>query len=324
MVEKDQNSLFTLFYFFSLNSSYLNNLNFFFSRKIFFVFIKKKKILNNLIWPSQDLKNKVFKKTYKNSVDVKFYFNDANLSFNAYLFQKTNLFSINNYAYRPISVNENIFFYTFLNFFLALNFSNYSSIFKNSRFSRFFFFNNKAGKLRIVNSKKLLLRWLHSFDFLYNLNYFYLKPLIMSLPFFKKQCLALNWFFFKWDVLLWKFCFPFFLNKTNGYDFKIAYFYSKLKEDISVFCIVTDCMYHLKNLYYLRKNFFFTIGFVNLSGNPWVVNYPIVNMFESLSNQSFFFKIFSYSAKLASYDQFIFLKKNWYFFLKKNIIAGNF
>jgi hypothetical protein len=158
---------------------------------------------------------------------------------------------------------------------------------------------------------------LNSIDFLYTLNYFYLKPLIMTMPFFRKECLAFNWFFTKWEISFWKLCFPFFLNKTNSFNKRVNHFYSRLHDITSPFFIVTDCRYHWKNLYYLRKHHYYTIGFVSLSGNPWVVDYPIINMFESLTNQSFFFKILSYISKLAHYHQFLFFKKNWLILSKK-------
>lgn len=214
-------------------------------------------------------------------------------------------------SFKLVSAQDNVIFFRFINFFFALNFSHYSYVFKNSKFSRFFFYNNKGGRLKLINSKKLINRWLNSIDLLYNLNYFYLKPLVMSIPFFRKECLAFNWHFSRWEFSFWKLAFPFFVRRTGAYHRKVGYFYSLLKEDVSAFFIVTDCIYHFKNLYYLRKNHFFTIGFVNLSGNPWVVNYPVVNMIESLTNQAFFFKMLSYTTKLASYHRFLFFKKMW-------------
>nr|ASY95726.1 ribosomal protein S2 [Stylonychia lemnae] len=216
-----------------------------------------------------------------------------------------------NSSFKLVAAQDNILFFRFINFFFSLNFSYYSHVFKNSKFSRFFFYYNKGGRLKIINSRKLINRWLNSIDLLYNLNYFYLKPLVMSIPFFRKECLSFNWYFSKWEFSFWKLAFPFFVRRTNAYHRKVGYFYALLKEDVSAFFIVTDCIYHFKNLYYLRKNHFFTIGFVNLAGNPWVVNYPVINMIESLTNQAFFFKILSYTTKLASYHRFLFFKKLW-------------
>lgn len=46
------------------------------------------------------------------------------------------------------------------------------------------------------------------------------------------------------------------------------YFFKKLNEDQKNIFVIVDCAYHFKNLYFFKKNFFYSIGLISLSLNP--------------------------------------------------------
>lgn len=73
--------------------------------------------------------------------------------------------------------------------------------------------------------------------------------------------------------------------------------------------IVTDCHYHFKTLFYLKKNRNFTLGLVNVNDNPNVVSYPIISFFDSYLVQLFFFKLIFYIKKQVYFLKYIYFKK---------------
>lgn len=197
------------------------------------------------------------------------------------------------------------------NIFFLFNYSIFNSRFKQNHNLSFFSILNTNGKVVVVNSQKLINRWKSSYDFIFNIFFFNLHFTIFSSSLFKKETLSLNWSSSNWSLGLWKFYSPFFVFQPNRYNKKIDFFFKKLKNlDIS-FYIVTDCLYHYKNLFYLKKNNNFTLGLVNFYDSPWVVSYPIITLFDNYLVQSFFFKLLIYLQKQALFLKFTNFKKTW-------------
>lgn len=306
--------------------NYLNN--FFFSLSFFFIFFLKnmfflkfflklkKKILQFLDFKKNYERNihgpltYFFNQTLESSINEKLRFNDFKAAFIKPENPVSNFYFLKN-------KNETLF-YKLLNFFFLFSFSMYKSAFKKTSFFNFFFVNNYNSKLTIVNVNKFIDRWLDSYNLLFNVFYYNFHPLVYASPLFKNETLSLNWFYNNWDVNLWRYYFSFFVFKVNKFTKKINFFYEKLKETRDNFFIVTDCLYHFKNLYYFRKTLSYTIGLVNVSQNPWIVSYPILTFADNYLNQLFFFKLIFYLSKQALKFKFFFFKKIWinHYFLK--------
>ena len=182
---------------------------------------------------------------------------------------------------------------------------------KKIYFYNFFFLSNQKKSLTLINASKLLKRWENSYNLIFNIFYYNYNPLIFSNPLFKNSTLSLNWFIDKWEMDLWKYYFSFFVYKTNKFSTKIDFFYEKLKEFGYEFFLITDSLYHFKNLYYFKKHFFYTIGLSSISVNPWILDYPIVSFVNSYLIQFFFIKLLIYIQKQSLMLKFFFLKKIW-------------
>ena len=304
-----KNLLFFFFFvhFFKKNDFFILNLNifFFFKLKHFFQlnnfykhFIKNNFQLNYCEETSFFITDFIYKKPLlkKQILDKKFYFKKVNGHLNGFNF-------FLNF--------DKKFYYKLLDFFFLNSFLPRGSFFPRTGFFNLFFFKNSKGSSYVINLNKVMSRWIDFFNLSLNMYLFHLNPLVYSSPFFKAETLALNWNLNIWDVRSWKYTYPHFIFKTNYFSQTTKFFYNKLAElDYDLF-VVTDCLYHFKNLYFFKKNYFYTIGLITLNINPWVVSYPIIASSNSYLNQIFFLQALVYSQKRSFLLQFFFFKKIW-------------
>jgi hypothetical protein len=127
----------------------------------------------------------------------------------------------------------------------------------------------------------------------------------------------LNWNYNIFEINLWKYYFPFFIFKLNNYNKKTDFFFNKLNSLGINFFLITDCFYHFKNLHYIKKKNLYSIGLINLELNPWLVDYPILNFFESFLTQLFFFKLLIFIERRVIFFKHNLFKNLWYVFLIK-------
>nr|APW82426.1 rps2 [Laurentiella strenua] len=216
-----------------------------------------------------------------------------------------------NFVFNSLYYNQ--IFYKFLNLFFFFNYSIYNSRFKKAGFAKFFYINSLNDRLHIINLAKFTNRWCDGYNLLFNVYFHDFHPLIYASPLFKNETLSLNWFYNNWDINFWRYYFSFFIFKISKYNHKINYFYERLKDNYNNFTIVTDCVYHFKNLYYLKKNHIYTIGLLDISTNPWIVEYPIISFSDSYLTQLFFFKLLVFLNKSALQLKYSFLQKLWFY-----------
>jgi len=150
-------SNFPLLSFLYFNRINFNLINFFIFKKISFVSRNNMRISKSYSLINKhffDFNTDVYFKSIKNTTN---YFDQLSPNLKIFLHENSQK-PEHSFNFKKIITNENVFFYSFLNFFFSLNYSNYSSVFKNSKFSKFFFFASKGGRLQIINTKKLLNR----------------------------------------------------------------------------------------------------------------------------------------------------------------------
>lgn len=163
----------------------------------------------------------------------------------------------------------------------------------------------------IFNVKKFFKRWNDGITFLLNLFYYNLKPLMFGNLFFKKETLALNWNYNLFNIFLWRFYSAFFTDKKIQFDSFSNYFFLQIKKFNLRFCLVSDVNNHFKNFFFFKRNFFFTIGLINVFINPWLVDYPFFLYSDNYVGQLFFFKLVFFLQKKSIYWRFTMLKVNY-------------
>lgn len=275
---------------------------------------------------------------YLTNLLIKHFFNS--LIFNFYFFNKSTTYctlnrflfnlAISNYpekdakAHRPfifyesplknnkfsININANIpkkFYFqnnsTINNFFNALSLFNF--FFNKNFFSPhhnfdYYILKSSKNNLIIVKFQKFYKRWADSLNFLFNLYFYDLKPLVFGNLYFKKEILAINWNYKIFDFFLWRFYYSFFIEKRIQFDNLSNYFFTQVKTFNIRFFFITDVFNHYKNFYFFKKNYFFTIGVINIFTNPWMTDYPFFLFSDNYISQLFFFKllIFFYKKSL--------------------------
>lgn len=200
------------------------------------------------------------------------------------------------------------------NFFFLFNYSLFDIEFKPHRNYKLFFIQDYGNNVAILDTLKFVKRWKDAQDLLYSVFYYQYNPLLLGSPFFKNEVLALNWNYSIFDINVWKYYFPFFIFKSNTYSRRTDFFFEKMHSLNIDFYLVSDCFYHFKNLHYISKKKYYSIGLVNANVNPWLVTYPIVSFFESFVTQLFFLKLLLYIQKQAVYDKHVYFKNLWFNF----------
>lgn len=209
--------------------------------------------------------------------------------------------------------------FSLFNLFFLFNFSIFNSHFKTHHTFNFFCLYSFSNKLILIDPNKFLTRWKEAYDLIFNIFYYNFNPLIFSTNLFKNETLALNWNYNFFDINLWKYYFPFFIFKLSNFNKKADFFFDKMSFRGINFFLITDCQYHFKNLHYISKKKFYSIGLVNINLNPWVVSYPIITFFENFLTQSFFFKFLIFIEKKVLFQKYIYFKNIWLQYLLKTI-----
>lgn len=312
------NKKFNIFFFFFL----INNENLFYNNLFFSnLFLLTKKInyfnKNNNKNFTLNLEKKLT--NYRlNKINFKINNNNKNINFfnENFIFikEKNNEFMFLKKEKKLINKLINLFF--------LFNSSLFDSRFKQSGFMHFFYIKDVKNKITIMNTRKFLLRWTNSFNLLFNIFLYNLNPLFYSSPLFKNETISLNWYYHKWNYDFWRYYYNFFFFKTNKFNKKVNFFYEKIKDLNFNFFIITDCLYHFKNIFYFSSFQFYTIGLVPSSINPWIVSYPIITFFDNYLIQLFFFKLIIFLNKQALLKKFFFFQKLWsqiLFFSKRSL-----
>nr|QCU82637.1 ribosomal protein S2 [Pseudourostyla cristata] len=280
----------------------------------------KLNLLNNVL--IYFIKNKNFCKKNLFNMTIK----------NEYFKIKTNLNKFNyalNNAETPIFININktnvknnsllYFFKKFFNFFFSFSthFFNKNYVF-NSNYKLLYTY--QINKHIYVNANKHFIYWMNAFLFIYNIFYYNINFLMFSSKIFKKETLSFNWINYNFSIDMWLKTFLFFTLKTNKFDIKTNFFYKNLKQYRIGTLIISDCLYHFKNLHYFNKYKFFLIGLVTTRINPWLVSYPIPIFINSYFSQFFFFRILFISYNYANKTKYNFYKQLWFWYTNMNIL----
>ncbi len=300
--QKNYLNLFEVYYFFyfllkfyNLNLIKINYLNLVLLKKI------NKTYLSNL--------------TYRNinkylNMRINFKFNNFNE------IKILDNFSLKKFFFLKKNINTN---YNLFNLFFLFNCSLFNSYFKPHHNINLFYVYSFSNKLILIDPVKFLIRWKDSYDLLYNIFYYNFNPLVFSSNLFKNETLALNWNYNIFDINLWRYYFPFFIFKLSNFNKKTDFFFDKIFSKGINFFLITDCQFHYKNLHYINKKNFYSIGLVNINLDPWLVTYPIISFFENFLTQLFFFKLLIFIEKKVLLQKHIFFKNLWLNFLIKKL-----
>lgn len=206
--------------------------------------------------------------------------------------------AIKNYLHKDLTMGKVLNVLCIFNYFFNKNF-----FYTHHNFD-YYVLKSFKNNLIIIKFQKFLKRWEDGLNFLFNLYFYNLKPLIFGNLLFKKETLALNWNLKVFDIALWRFYSAFFIDKKIQFDTSSDYFFTQIKSSNIRFFFITDVNNQYKNNFFFRKNYFFTIGLINIFINPWLVDYPFFIFSDSYISQLFFFKLLIFLCKKSLYLKF--------------------
>lgn len=295
----------------------------------FFFFLKKFKILNlklkkfsfsqNILAQRDSLKTMFDKNKFFPTIEfsalipLKTLKSNLETAHEEYLYDTDDVLTLDSAQLLPIfkSANGLIRFFMF-KLFSLFNQSFAISIFTGNAFFSFYSIFSIGKKILILNYKFLLTRWLISYDFLFNLSYFKITKLFFTAPLFKQQNLALNWETNSWTLELWAYFRLMFIFKDPQYSPKINFFFSQLYIRNINCAVISDIIYHTKNVFYLKKNDYFTVGLLNITENPFLLDYPIIAHFRNHLIQMFFLKFIIFIERQSQFNRFIYWQQIWF------------
>jgi len=235
-----------------------------------------------------------------------------------FLFLKKNPTQFNNklIAKRLGKPNSSRILLKLFNLFFLFNYTLFDDKSKPHGNYKLFYIKDFSNKIVILDTPIFLARWKDAYSLLFNTFWYEINMATLGSPVFKDEILAINWSLNYFNIDLWRYHSPFFIFKTNNYSKLTDFFFDKFYSHNKNFFVITDCFYHFKNLHYLKKKNYYSLGLVDAKIDPWMVTYPIISFFESYVTQLFFFKLLIFIQKQTSLLKFNYFKNNWLNFFK--------
>lgn len=322
MCEKN-NSYFYYIYF-------LNDLIFFY--EFLFKFIKFSIFKKNLKFYNYFNKYNSILQHFKPKINHdSFILNFDNKTFNEFQILKIsttneyNIFSSLNENLKNTNIRINFKKYEEFQFtrFCFLNFLfssvSFNFFFKYHHHYHLFYLKEFKKNLVVINVMNFKKRWNDSQNFIFNIYYYNFSPLLFGSFDFKNEILSINWQYFYTDLNFWNYSFPFFTLRTNRYDTKIKYFYDKLILCDINFFIISNALYHYKNLHYFNNNKFFTLGVANSNISPWLLSYSIPVFSINFITEYCFLSLLILLSKQVINIKFIFIKLHWFYLMQSRL-----
>lgn len=181
------------------------------------------------------------------------------------------------------------------------------------------FFITGAGKHQApyIDPAKLVQKWSHSYNLLFNLFFNQSNFLTFSNKTLKEESCAFNWTSPIIHSESLRYSTPFFWLKNNPYGSEMLSLYTKVSDRGLEAAFITDIRYHRRTLFFLRKCGVYTMGIIPYTTNPWLVHYPFPVSSSTLFTQYFFLKFVIYIKRKASYHYFAKISSYW---LSKNLV----
>lgn len=142
----------------------------------------------------------------------------------------------------------------------------------------------------LLGAKRYFLRWVDSYNLLFNLFYSDPSVQLLSNKTFIEESLTFNWQYSIKNYKLFKYSQPWLIFKDATHGAYIHKVIRLLLQQQADFLILTDIHNHNKLLPYLKRYSFYIIGLVPINHSPWRVSYPIPVFADSSLSQFYFLR----------------------------------
>ena len=189
---------------------------------------------------------------------------------------------------------------------------NNQNFFIHGEFRNFFVSTNSRSSLdTLISAKNYYLRWLNSYNFLFNIFHASANIQMFSNKIFIEESLVFNWHFSSKNLKIFKYTQPLFLFKDilhgDETHSQLLNFFSQ-RTDLA---LVTDLNAHKRFLFYLKRNDIYTVGLVPANFSPWCVSHPIPVFSDSHVMQYYFIKFLFYIKAKAQNTTYLTTNDHW-------------
>lgn len=188
-----------------------------------------------------------------------------------------------------------------------------NAIYSTNRDFRLFFLAGSPERSfsAVISSQRYFLRWVDSYNFLFNLFYVESNSQLLTNKVFIEESLAFNWHLSYKNYKLFRLVQPFFMFKDAAHGASIhksvfLIFLQKLD-----FTILVDIKSHEKLLQYLQRYGMFIVSLVPINYSPWKVSYPIPTFSDSAVSQYYFLRWLFFIKGSADSARFTRLLQQW-------------
>lgn len=218
------------------------------------------------------------------------------------------IFNFKNFKKSNVNFSKQFFYdYLKLNFFIP-----YQKLTPHASYNIYYIYNN-ATNAGFINLKRFFQVWVIFITFLENIFYYNIKLLYFFSPYFRTECLALNYSVSALFANSWRYSklFYFFVNNTISREFTHFLFFLKLKS--LHFTMFVDIFYHKTTLHFFSLNNFVTIGPVPITTNLYTLNIAIPIASNTLISNLFFIRLIFKLKQLNERYIYFFKKSLWKF-----------
>ena len=188
-----------------------------------------------------------------------------------------------------------------------------NTIYSTNRDFRLFFLAGSPERSfsAVISSQRYFLRWVDSYNFLFNLFYVESNSQLLTNKVFIEESLSFNWHLSYKNYKLFRLVQPFFMFKdaAHGASIHKSVFLTFLQK--LDFTILVDIKSHEKLLQYLQRYGMFIISLVPINYSPWKVSYPIPTFSDSAISQYYFLRWLFFIKGSADSARFTRLLQQW-------------
>ena len=175
----------------------------------------------------------------------------------------------------------------------------------------FFVCMDRKGLYNVVGLEKFYLRWKTAHSLIFNLIYFDSNVMAFTNKIFFEESLVFNWKLSKLSYKMFKYAQEtiYTLNTPYGNSSRLLFNYMNVADTDAA--IVSDAKLHEKNIFFLTRTHYYTIGLIPANYSPWRFHFPIPLLNDSLLGQFYFLNMVTRLVSYATRTRFLQNHRNW-------------
>lgn len=169
---------------------------------------------------------------------------------------------------------------------------------------------------------RFYIRWLGGLHLLSNLAFFEASIFAFTSKLFVEEALSFNWHLSYMNYKLFKYSHQLVYFQDSSYGNYTRLAYRLLGEWGADAALVTDVKSHEKNIFYLTRFSYYTIGLAPANYNPWILSFPIPLLGDSILGQYYFIVMAIKASGIGQRARFNQFSSRWFAlktFLKKRV-----